>query len=45
MAQHLVVHRALDRVAPRGTQAVTELATKREEWSQPVTSPVMLILG
>jgi len=33
------------RLDTRGTQAVTQLSTKHEEWSQPVTSPVMLILG
>jgi len=33
------------RLDTRGTEAVTELSTRHEEWSQPITSPVMLILG
>ena len=33
------------RLDTRGTQAVTELSTKREECSQPISSPVTLILG
>ena len=33
------------RLDTRGTEAVTELFTSHEEWSQPITSPVTLILG